>query len=129
MNECDHYYKDISNHWFHWNTGEVMCIGRCSKCGIRETIPYSIIKNQKTLQELINKVNKIWKEDPEKAIAERLIMTIIRFNDKTKRYKEIAVKDNAGNIMPLDNRKYLKNSDGTKYKNYNYKKPIKFDVI
>ena len=44
---CKHYYKDLSNHWFHWNTGKVMCIGECIYCGIRKNILFSIIKNQK----------------------------------------------------------------------------------
>ena len=44
--ECVHIYIDTSNHWFHWNTGDVMCIGRCAKCGLEKEIPYTIIKEQ-----------------------------------------------------------------------------------
>ena len=58
MNECDHYYRDVSNHWFHWNTGEVMCIGECVKCGIKKDIPYSIIKNQKKRDDTKLVINK-----------------------------------------------------------------------
>ena len=45
--ECKHIWIDTSNHWFHWNTGKVMCVGRCTKCGREEDIKYSIIKAQK----------------------------------------------------------------------------------
>ena len=65
------------------------------------------------------------KEDLKKAITEGLIMTTIRINKKTNEIEEVAFKDNDGNTILIDNRKYLKNSDGTKFKNYNYKKPLK----
>jgi len=32
--ECKCVYIDTGNHWFHWNTGKVMCLGRCVKCGL-----------------------------------------------------------------------------------------------
>jgi len=44
---------------------------------------------------------------------------------KERNEKLNTIKDKDGNIIPLDNRKYLENPDGTKYKNYNYKKPLK----
>lgn len=45
--ECedgDHQFKSVSNNWFHWNTGEIMCIGECVKCGIRKEIEYSKVR-------------------------------------------------------------------------------------
>jgi len=75
--------------------------------------------------ELEEQINKIWKEDPKKAITEGLIMTTIHINKETNELEEVVLKNNDGNIIQIDNRKYLKNSDGTKFKNYNYKKALK----
>ena len=75
--------------------------------------------------ELEKQINKIWNEDPKKAITEGLIMTTIHINKETDEFEEVVIKDKDGNIIPIDNRKYLKNSDGTKFKNYNYKKALK----
>lgn len=50
--ECedgDHQFKSVSNNWFHWNTGEVMCIGECVKCGIRKEIEYSKVRKSVVL--------------------------------------------------------------------------------
>jgi len=44
--EPDHDFMRVSNSWFHWNTGEVMCIGRCLKCGREKEIPLSLIKKE-----------------------------------------------------------------------------------
>ncbi len=46
MNTCKHEFVDMSNHWFHWNTGEVMCIGRCINCGLEKEIVFKKIKNR-----------------------------------------------------------------------------------
>ena len=42
--------------------------------------------------------------------------------------EEVVFKDKDGNIIPIDNRKYLKNPDGTKYKNRNYRNPLKYEM-
>ena len=42
--ECDHEFRDVSNHWFHWITGDVMTTGRCWKCGLQKEIEFSMVK-------------------------------------------------------------------------------------
>ena len=84
------------------------------------------IQENQQLNNIIDKINKIWKEDPKKAIVEKLIMTTICINKETGELEEVILKDNNKNII-IDNRKYLKNSDGHKFKNYNYKKTLKLN--
>jgi len=51
--ECKHEFRDISNHWFHWNTGEVMCVGVCINCGLKKDVLYSkTINYKRTKQKL-----------------------------------------------------------------------------
>lgn len=53
---CKHDFVRISNNWFHWNTGEVMTLGRCLKCGVQEEIEFSIIKREVILKKRASKV-------------------------------------------------------------------------
>lgn len=41
---CVHVFRRISNNWFHWNTGDVMTIGRCDICGFEKEIDFEKIK-------------------------------------------------------------------------------------
>jgi len=56
MNEknCNHEFTRISNCWFHWNTGEPICIGRCIKCSLTKVIEIKDIKINEDKKEKVD---------------------------------------------------------------------------
>lgn len=48
--ECEHEFVSLGSKWFHWNTGDVMTIGRCLRCDLQKPIKASLIKKQKRLK-------------------------------------------------------------------------------
>jgi hypothetical protein len=91
-----------------------------------------VLGSSKTRDMYSNKKLEIynkWKEDPEGALDEGLIMTRTEVNPATGEEERVPILDKDGSIVPRDNREYYTLSDKSKRKNTNYDKPLRTALI